>query len=115
MPPKRAAWDFWPYLHRAQLGSIKAHRGKERSMNARPETETPVALRAPTKRWGAKKHTMIDPIPQADDADIAEQARFVDDVIEGDEPPGDLGTSWNADLGDLVEQRLAIDDELATD
>ncbi|TGD88115.1 hypothetical protein BayCH28_10095 [Mycolicibacterium sp. CH28] len=55
----------------------------------------------------------IEPIPQGDDADIAEQARLVDDDEregEGDEPPGDLTESSNADLGDLLEQRLAVGD-----
>jgi len=52
-----------------------------------------------------------DPIPQGDDADIAEQSRLVDDDEgEGDEPPGDLTASSNADLGDLLEQRLAVGD-----
>ncbi len=52
----------------------------------------------------------IEPIPQADDADIAEQARPVEDNGEDDDPPGDLGASWNADLGDLLEQRQAVCD-----
>jgi hypothetical protein len=79
-------------------------------MNARQEPETTVEPRQPSKRTGAHNRLNIEPIPQADDADIAEQARLVDDDGEDDEPPGDLGASGNADLGDLLEQRLAVGD-----
>jgi hypothetical protein len=63
--------------------------------------------------------TVIEPIPRADDADIAEQARRVDDDIEeGDASPEPLGHNWDADIADLLDQRLSVscrddDDPLA--
>jgi hypothetical protein len=63
--------------------------------------------------------TVIEPIPHADDTDVAEQARPVDDDIEeGDASPEPLGHNWNAGVADLLDQRLSVscrddDDPLA--
>ena len=52
---------------------------------------------------------MIDPIPHADDGDVAEQARSVDDDIDESEGvTGELRENWNADAGDLLEQQVAV-------
>jgi hypothetical protein len=52
---------------------------------------------------------MIKPIPHADEADIAEQARPVDDGIdECDAVPDELGENRDADAGDLVDQKLSV-------
>jgi hypothetical protein len=52
---------------------------------------------------------MIEPVPHADDADIAEQARTVDDGIdECDALPDVLVESRDADAGDLLDQKLSV-------
>jgi hypothetical protein len=52
---------------------------------------------------------MIEPIPDADEADVAEQTRPVDDDVDGwDAVPDELGDDHNADAGDALDQRLAI-------
>ena len=52
---------------------------------------------------------MIDPIPRADDADTAEQARSVDDGIdESSVLLGEFGDNVEADAGDVLEQQLAV-------
>jgi hypothetical protein len=52
---------------------------------------------------------MIDPIPHADDGDVAEQARSVyDDVDESEGLTGELRENSNADAGDLLEQQVAV-------
>lgn len=53
---------------------------------------------------------MIEPIPPADEADIAEQARFVDDGIddECDPAPVELGENRDADAGDVLDQQLSV-------
>lgn len=53
--------------------------------------------------------TVIEPIPRADEADIAEQARPVDDGIEEcDALPDSLGDSWDADATDVFDQKLSV-------
>ncbi len=52
---------------------------------------------------------VIEPIPDADEADVAEQARPVDDDIEEcDALPDALGDNWNADASDLFYQKLSV-------
>jgi hypothetical protein len=65
---------------------------------------------------------MTEPIPHADEADLAEQARLAyddlayDDLADFDSPPdedggayeGDRGGDPEADVGDIVEQRQAV-------
>ncbi len=52
---------------------------------------------------------MIEPIPHADEADIAEQTRPVDDGIEEyDASPDALGDGWDADATDLFDQKLSV-------
>jgi hypothetical protein len=52
---------------------------------------------------------MIEPIPHADEADIAEQTRPVDDGIdECDTVPDQLGENQDADAADLLDQKLSV-------
>lgn len=52
---------------------------------------------------------MIKPIPHADEADIAEQTRPVDDGIdECDTVPDQLGENQDADAADLLDQKLSV-------
>jgi hypothetical protein len=55
----------------------------------------------------------MEPIPHADEADVAEQARSVEDGLEegGDEvegPAGELGDGPTADVADVLEQHVAV-------
>lgn len=51
----------------------------------------------------------MEPIPHADDADVAEQTRSVDDGLDdGAQPAGDLGADVTADAADVWEQHLAV-------
>ncbi|MCW2512851.1 MAG: hypothetical protein JWR11_1893 [Mycobacterium sp.] len=66
---------------------------------------------------------MTEPIPHADEADLAEQARpAYDDLADIDSPPDEEGGAYEvdrdgdseADVGDVVEQRQPVwiaDDE----
>ncbi|MCV7035719.1 hypothetical protein [Mycobacterium heckeshornense] len=50
---------------------------------------------------------MTDPIPHADEVDIAEQSRTIDDCNdEHTAAPNELGESQDADVGDLHDQQL---------
>jgi hypothetical protein len=52
---------------------------------------------------------VIEPIPHADEADIAKQARAVDDGIdERDTVPDELDENQDADAGDLLEEQLPV-------
>ena len=52
---------------------------------------------------------MNEPIPDADEADIAEQARPVDDGIdEPDAVPDEHGETREADAGVLLDQQLVV-------
>jgi hypothetical protein len=52
---------------------------------------------------------VIEPIPDADAADVAEQARPVDDDIEQcDALPDLLGDNRDADTADLFDQKLSV-------
>ena len=52
---------------------------------------------------------MIESIPHADEADIAEQARPVGDGIEEcDTLPDALGDNRDADVADLIDQKLSV-------
>ena len=52
---------------------------------------------------------MIKPIPHADEADIAEETRPVDDGIdECDTVPDQLGENQDADAADLLDQKLSV-------
>ncbi len=52
---------------------------------------------------------MIESIPHADEADIAEQARPVDDDLEEcNGLPGALGDNREADVADLFDQKLSV-------
>ena len=52
---------------------------------------------------------MIEPIPPADEADIAEQARPVDAGIdECDVGPDELGENRDADAGDVLDQQRSV-------
>lgn len=53
---------------------------------------------------------MNEPFPHAGEADIAEQARLVDDGIddEYDPVPDELGENRDADAGDLLDQQLSV-------
>ncbi|MBI3217690.1 MAG: hypothetical protein HYZ38_28105 [Mycobacterium sp.] len=54
---------------------------------------------------------MTEPIPSADEADLAEQSRSVDDdVDENDSLTADYDSPAEADIGDVLEQRLAVSD-----
>ena len=52
---------------------------------------------------------MIEPIPNADEADTAEQARPADGGIEEHRPlPDVLGNNPDADAADIFEQQLSV-------
>lgn len=61
---------------------------------------------------------MIEPIPHAEEADIAEQARSVDDDEQRDALPDLLGDNWDTDIADPSDQKLSVsghdDDHPAT-
>ena len=51
---------------------------------------------------------MIEPIPNADKADIAEQARSVDDDEQCDALPDLLGDNRDADIAEIFDQKLYV-------
>ncbi|HEU0190597.1 MAG TPA: hypothetical protein VFR17_04915 [Mycobacterium sp.] len=51
---------------------------------------------------------MTRPVPQADDADLAEQAASVDDASDIDAPDEDLTLSGEADPADVFEQHQRV-------
>jgi hypothetical protein len=52
---------------------------------------------------------VIEPIPPADEADMAGQARLVDDGIdECDVVPDELGENRDADAGDMLDQQRSV-------
>lgn len=62
---------------------------------------------------------MTEPIPHADEADVAEQSQFAYGDLAGlDSPSGEFGDPYavdrdgnvEADVGDLIEQRRALSD-----
>ena len=54
---------------------------------------------------------MTEPIPSADEADLAEQSRAAaDDVDEYDSSAADYDSPAEADIADVLEQRLAVSD-----
>ncbi len=61
---------------------------------------------------------MIEPILHAVKADVAEQARSVDDDEQRDASPDLLGDNWDTDIADLFDQKLSVsghdDDHPAT-
>ena len=69
-----------------------------------------------TRNNGERTMTM-EPIPHADDVDVAEQARSVDDGLgnglddgldEGAPAADELGADVTADVADVWEQHLAV-------
>jgi hypothetical protein len=53
--------------------------------------------------------TLNEPIPHADEADLAGQARMVDDGIdECDAVPDELGENRDADAGDLPDRQRPV-------
>lgn len=51
---------------------------------------------------------MIEPIPHAAKADVAEQARSFDDDEQRDALPDLLGDNWDTDIAGLFDQELSV-------
>ena len=51
---------------------------------------------------------MMEPIPRAVKAEVAEQARSVDDDEQRDALPDLLGDNWDTEMADPSDQKLSV-------